>query len=259
MPTDISEGQVVLKPGQIYLWTLSTEGTPSPATAHCLHGILSDSERDEARRFQRLADWQQFVVARALLRTALSRHFLVPAGDWRFDRDENGKPFIVAPALYSPARFSVSHTQGLVACLITLSAEAAGVDVEKIEHKPDLPLVAEQVLSNAERAALSTLSGKEWTTRFFEHWTLKEAYAKARGLGLGLAFRDISFETTQRNTELAQFAFRAHDNSSAWVFWHRHLPSRHIISVAVKKHCSREPEIVLRQVMFQGKRIALAA
>lgn len=85
------------------------------------------------------------MISRALVRLVLSNHFPIPAGDWRFDRDGNGKPSIVAPAGFPPVRFSLSHTQGLVACLISLSAEAA-VDVEKIEYNQDLALVARQVL-----------------------------------------------------------------------------------------------------------------
>ena len=71
---------------------------------------------------------------------ALSHYFPVPAGAWRFARDHNGKPFIASPEVSPAAQFSVSHTEGLIACLITLSE--AAVDVEKIEYDQDLQLVA---------------------------------------------------------------------------------------------------------------------
>src|SRR5437879_4068418 len=141
MPTNRGECIPLLRPGQLHLWTARTDDLNDGTIASRVAGILTADERDEARRFHRARDRHQFVVARALARLALSHHFPVPAGDWRFARDHNRKPFIAAPEISPPVRFSVSHTQGLVACLITLCAQAA-VDVEKVEPSGDLPLVA---------------------------------------------------------------------------------------------------------------------
>src|SRR5262249_19811199 len=144
--------------------------------------VLPADDQKEARRFRRNKNRHQFLLARGLLRFALSEHLPVCATDWRFARNENLKPFIIAPKSFSAVNFSLSHTDGLIACLISLVAEAA-VDVEKLEFKDDLAPVAKQVLSAAELAALAKLSGQDWTKRFFDYWTLKEAYAKAKGLG----------------------------------------------------------------------------
>src|SRR5882762_1257835 len=113
MPTNCRECLPVLRQGQMYLWTLLTDDVTDAATACRLEAILSADERNEARRFRRDTDRQQFVIARALVRLALSHHFPVAAGAWRFDRDRNGRPFIGAPEILPPVRFSVSHTRGL--------------------------------------------------------------------------------------------------------------------------------------------------
>ena len=239
----------------MYLWTLPTNGPTDAATANRLQEFLSVQERNEARRFRRVREQQQFVMARALVRLALSRHFPIPSDDWRFDRDRNGRPFIAAPMTPPPVRFSVSHTEGLIACLITLSAEAA-VDVEKVEHDQDLAPVAREVLSLAEQSALSRLTGKDWTARFFDHWTLKEAYAKARGLGLSLTLSDIGFDLNPDNSIGVHFSSRVDDNSAAWEFWCRHLSPQHTASVAAKKECGERFEIILRTVQFDGATIA---
>src|SRR2546426_1262254 len=244
----------VLRPGQMVLWTLLTDDTTDAETACRLQEILSADERNEARRFRRVTGRQRFVIARTLVRLALSHHFPIPAGDWRFDRDRNGRPFVVAPAISPPVRFSVSHTHGLVACLITLSAEAA-VDVEKVEHSQDLAMVAREVLSPAEQGALSVLSGTDWTTRFFDLWTLKEAYAKARGLGLSLTLSDIGFEIKPDNTISTHFASQIDDDSSDWVFWQRHLSAQHTISVAAKKSFGEGCKLILQPVKIDGTRI----
>lgn len=255
MPTNRSGCLPGLRPGQLHLWTVLTNGQNGITIASRLHAILSADEQKETRRFHRARDRHHFVIARALVRLALSDHFPVPAGDWRFDRDHNGKPFVAAPETSPPVQFSVSHTDGVVACLITLSAEAA-VDVEKIEYRQDLPRVARQVLSPAEQSALSVLAGRDWTTRFYDHWTLKEAYAKARGLGLSLTLSDIGFELEPDNAIRVHFASQVDDDASTWVFWRRHLSPQHTIAVAAKKDFGDGCEIILRPVKFDGARIA---
>lgn len=225
---------------QLRLWTLRTDELSAAALAVRLGAVLSTDERAEARRFQRAANRHEFVLARALARLALSHQFPVAAQDWRFARDRNGRPFIAAPEVSPAVHFSVSHTRGLVACLISSCAEAA-VDVEQVEHHPDLALVSEQILTPAERGALSELRGAAWTARFFDYWTLKEAYAKARGLGLCMAFSDIGFDLDAHPSIRVQLAAGADDDASAWVFWQRRLPPQHTICVAAKRSCASIP------------------
>lgn len=247
-----------LKPGRMHLWTLHTDESTDAATSCRLQEILTTDERNEALRFRRVTARQQFVMGRALVRLALSSHFAVAAGDWRFDRDCNRRPFIAAPALSTPIKFSVSHTRGLVACLTSLSAEAA-VDVEKVERDENLDLAAREILTPVERKALSALSGTDWTTHFYGLWTLKEAYAKARGLGLSLPLSDIGFDLMPDNTTSTHFAPGTDDDPAAWVFWRRSLQSKHIVSVAAKKKPGEEIEIVLRPHQFSPGGMLLAA
>ncbi len=238
-----------LRPGRMYLWTALTYDQ----SVSGLQVILSVDEQKRARRFHRARDWHQFVLAHALVRLALSRHFPVPASDWQFDCDCNGKPFIATPEMSPAVQFSLSHTEGLVACLITLSAEAA-VDVEKVEYNLDLTLVAHQIFSPTERKDLSVLSGKDWTARFFDYWTLKEAYAKAQGLGLMLPLCDIGFELEPDNRIRANYVSPV-DDPLAWILWRDHLKSQHAISLAVKRDFDDECEIIHRSVKFDGARI----
>jgi 4'-phosphopantetheinyl transferase len=246
---DCGKGLRTLRAGQLQLWTVGTDDPADAAIACRLQRILSADEQMESRRFRRARDRDQFIIARALVRLALSQYFPIPAGDWRFDRDNYGKPFVASPQIWPPVRFNVSHTEGLIACLVTRSGEAA-VDAEKVEYSRDLPLVARRVFSPAELTALSELSGRNWTTRFFDLWTLKEAYAKARGLGLSLMWSDISFELGPDNAISAHFSSALNDDPSVWVFWRCPLSSRHIIAVAVKRDFQNTLEIVQEWVRF---------
>src|SRR3989442_9510438 len=90
MPADCGQYLWTLRPGQLYLWTVSTDSPADRPIADHLQAILSEDEQKDARRFHRAKDRHQFVIARALVRLALSQHFLIPPGDWRFHRDHNG-------------------------------------------------------------------------------------------------------------------------------------------------------------------------
>ena len=252
MSAKIGQLLLTLKPGLLYLWTARTDDLGDIKTLSNLEAILSANEKKETRRFRRDRDRHQFLLARGLLRLALSEHLPVSPADWRFARDQNHKPFIIAPKSSSAVNFSLSHTNGLIACLISLVADAA-LDVEKLEFHDDLALVAKQVLSAVELTALGKLSGQDWTKRFFDYWTLKEAYAKAKGLGLRLALSDIGFEIEADNAIRAHLSSRSDDDSSAWVFWCHHLSSHHTISVAAKAEIDVRYEIICRSVNFDKR------
>ena len=246
-----------LDPGRLCVWIMRTDGPVSHEAVSRLEGLLPLGERVEARRYRRDADQRQFILSRALVRVVLSRHLPVPPDEWRFERDGHGRPSISGPVRPSPVQFSLSHTRGLIACLVTRSVQAA-VDVERIEYVADLSRVAQQVLSPGERAALGMPSSRNWTTRFYEHWTLKEAYAKARGLGLALTLSDIGFELRPDDTIAAHFAARVADDSSAWRFWRRHLSPRHVLSVAAGNGVGGECEVILRPITVGGASIMLS-
>jgi len=138
------------------------------------------------------------------------------------------------PAEGSHLHFSLSHTGGLAACLVTLHP-LAGVDVETAARRPhrnarDLSEVGRMVLAPQEQAALARCPKQERQALFVRHWTLKEAYAKACGLGLGL-------DLTTARFDLAATPLQAHlpdDDASAWRFVQRRLAGGHTLAAAVR-------------------------
>jgi len=92
------------------------------------------------------------------------------------------------------------------------------------------------------RAFLPLHCGAE---KFCRKAELKEAYAKARGTGLGLRLSDIQFELGTEEI-LVHFGSSIGDDASAWAFWSRQLSSGHTISVAAKNDSDCQLEIVRR-------------
>jgi len=238
-----------LKQNEVHLWIASRSEQNESLMMQLFHQTLSSEEHRTALRFHSARARSEYVMAHALLRLALSELFSVTPLDWRFGRDRNGKPIIIAPECFAPVQFSISHTTNLVTCIVT-SAVEAGVDAERIEQTNDLAATAQGVCSTSELQYLATLTKEKWAPRFFDLWTLKESYAKARGLGLLLPLKSISFEIGPANSVRVRFAQDIEDNSSKWLFWLRHLPSVHTLSLAVRRVPGESWKIKERVVRF---------
>jgi 4'-phosphopantetheinyl transferase len=115
-------------------------------------------------------------------------HPLAPEA-WRFGLNAHGKPYVDPKCGLS---FNLSNSPALVVCLIAQGTEV-GVDIEPHENAEKIAQLAPEVFSSLELAQLGTLRGAERLDRALSLWTLKEAYIKARGLGLALSLNRFSF------------------------------------------------------------------
>ena len=78
--------------------------------------------------------------------------------------------------------------------LAVTRGRAIGLDVESRGNGHHLDGQAGQFLAARERANLAGLPPGQRLDRSLELWTLKEAYTKARGVGMGLSFQSVAFE-----------------------------------------------------------------
>ena len=163
----------------------------SPSAARYLEW-LSAEERARYRRFYFDADRHVFLMAHSLARSVLGEWSGVAPPVLRFETAENGKPAVAAGTCGEDLQFNLSHTHGLVACAVSRVCPL-GVDVEGIDEERDVSGVARRVLSEAEYRDWDSRTGEARARRFFEYWTLKEAYIKALGVGLAQPLRELTF------------------------------------------------------------------
>lgn len=151
--------------------------------------MLDDEERARAARISHPGERGRFLASRGLLRRAMSSaaNGAVPPRGWRFAAGARGKP-AVAHGL-PPIPFSLSHAGSCVA-VATGSRAPVGVDLEGLTREAGSELV-EDVLSPGERLALRALDGISRWERFIRIWTVKEACAKALGLGVTMDFAGL--------------------------------------------------------------------
>jgi 4'-phosphopantetheinyl transferase len=183
----------------VYIWYCVTELLDSNAVS-AANSHLSIREKGRRDRLRFETDRRDFTVAHDLLRQALSSCANLSPSDWQFSIDGCGKPSIDSndPKLRELS-FSLSHTQGFVACAVTKKAPV-GIDVERAD--PRMQEIADRYLTSEEAQRLRGCSDEARSIRLTELWTLKEAFLKAAGIGHFGSPTDVSFHFDEhRNIE----------------------------------------------------------
>jgi 4'-phosphopantetheinyl transferase len=131
------------------------------------------------------------LVARAALRIALSRCLACSPAAIRFAWDETGKPALAAGSGGPEVHFNVSRSGDC--CVIALTKVGPiGVDVEWVVPRAELDEIVSSRFAPVEAAAIARLSGDQRLRAFYNCWTRKEAYLKARGVGVATALDQVA-------------------------------------------------------------------
>ena len=214
------------------VWFARPEESSEPARRAELMSLLSDDEKERMVRLEVEPKRELFLLGHGLLRTALSRQADVNPIDWRFSAGIGGRPEILSPS--SRLRFSLSHTRGLVACAVSIDREI-GLDVEDTSNARSIAL-ADRYFSPRERQDLRRAPAAEQAARFYEYWTLKEAYLKACGAGLSLPLETFAFHCDRDGRWEIAFAPSIDDDPSRWRFWSWRIGALHQAALALSTY-----------------------
>jgi 4'-phosphopantetheinyl transferase len=224
------QAPMTLPDGEVHVWYAWTSACDTPALRAYYASLLNREETERLARFALDRLKLEYLVTRALCRTVLSRYAPVAPAAWRFRAGARGKPEIDGA---SPLRFNLSNAATLVACAVTRGADV-GIDVERIDRETDTAALAQHYFARAELDALAAVPAEHRRRRFFELWTLKEAYLKATGKGLAGTLDSIAFALSEHAIEIA-FAPGIDDHAGDWQFA-QHAPSAsHLMALAIKR------------------------
>lgn len=174
---------LALSSDDVHVWRASLD-LPASCVQSLQHTLAAD-ELSRAERFYFHKDRKHFIVARGLLRAILSRYLDMEPGQLRFCYSDYGKPSLATMPGQDTLSFNVSHSHGLALYAVTRGREI-GIDLERIRADLDCEQIAARFFSPRENAVLRALPAKLKPEAFFNCWTRKEAYIKARGGGLSL-------------------------------------------------------------------------
>lgn len=229
---------IELQPGVAHLWYVFCDRVDPVRDAGLVaayHRLMSPEEATQQARFYFPEGRHEYLLTRALVRSVLSRYEPVAPEAWTFVRNQYGCPQIAGPSSGAPPlRFNLSNTRGLIACLVARGVDV-GVDVEDTERTSATVEIADRFFSPAEVRALNTLPEADQRARFFQYWTLKESYIKARGMGLSIPLDQFSFHLDDGPPIRISFDPRLVDAPGAWQFAQFRPSARHAMAAALRK------------------------
>jgi len=237
-----------LSDADIDIWLVFYDEIDESLLAH-LHGLLSEEERHRESRLRCADARKQYRVTRAILRTVLSRYAKVAPADWFFVPNQFGRPQIANPDHESRGVcFNISHTRGLIALGITNRREL-GIDVENTVVRPPCIEVAERFFARLEVDELASLPQSRRPERFFEYWTFKESYIKARGQGLSIPLQRFSFQYPHERAVQISIQPDLGDDASRWCFWQFQPAPQYLLAVCAERRNGGSPKLTLRKTI----------
>jgi 4'-phosphopantetheinyl transferase len=174
---------LVLASDEVHIWRVPLNFRSDSLLL--LESGLSEDERKRAGKYYFQRDRNRYIAARGILRTLLGRYLAVPPSKLQFAYGRYGKPSLSSEFAGSSLFFNVSHSHELALLAFTRVGDI-GVDVEYMRADVEYMQLAQHFFSEHERHQLVSLSRSMVQAAFFCCWTRKEAYIKARGLGLQL-------------------------------------------------------------------------
>jgi 4'-phosphopantetheinyl transferase len=235
--------RVCLEAGRVDVW-LTPSSVPAGDLKRAYQHVLSPSECDRWQRIVIESAQDQYLMGRALIRTTLSQYADVPPSRWEFETNEYGRPYIAYPQECRELLFNLSHTEGLVACVVGKGCEI-GIDVENVMRDMDLVSLARVTFAPAEMARFMAARPADRRRWFFSYWTLKEAYIKARGMGLAIPLDAFWFELGGPSLRI-HFTDRCRDTPERWQFSEFAPTNVHWVALAVAMLEGKRVQIQLR-------------
>jgi 4'-phosphopantetheinyl transferase len=225
---------VNIDPNRIDLWLTFLDDVRDARLLDAYRRLLNAEEVRRAQRFLRAQDRRRYLITRALVRTVLSRYAGVPPRQLSFTENPHGKPALVGtdPRIDGPA-FNLSHCEGVIV-LALAHRRALGVDVEKTAAQPAPVHIAERYFATEEAAQLRALPGEMQQQRFYEYWTLKEAYIKACGKGLSIPLDRFGFRFDTGQGVNMWMQPELGDYPSRWSYWQIGVAPDYLIALCAE-------------------------
>jgi 4'-phosphopantetheinyl transferase len=198
--------------------------------------VLGRDEIERAERFHFEKDRVNYMVAHALVRETLGRYLRSASSALRFETNPWGRPFL-AGELEGRLQFNLSRSRDLVLLGVT-KTRALGVDVEYSQRRGVVE-IADRYFAPTEVGELRRLAEAEQQGRFFDYWTLKESYIKARGMGLSLELDKFAFSMSAEAAIALTVEPELSDHGDHWDFLLLEPDGEHKAAVAVERVLGR--------------------
>jgi 4'-phosphopantetheinyl transferase len=244
----------------VKLWFCSNdELAPDLADTLARHW-LDREEQEIAARFLFACDRRQYLVAHALVRRVLALESGLPEAEAVILRSQRGRPYLRRPDHGLPRGgpeldFNLSHAGGHN-LLGVVSRHRIGVDVERVDRgEQGLEAIVDTFARVVGVWVARAAPGRSRDCRTLRLWTLKEAYSKARGLGLALPFDSFVF-TLHEERGVLDFRPPEDEKALPWRFLELEPEPGVLAAVALLADAGESPVLQLHRGFPWGREAA---
>ena len=229
-PNDLPTSSFTLSANEVHVWLAKL----NDHQAERFRPLLAEDEIARADRFHFAKDRNHFVVARGWLRTLLGKYLDVPAGELQLVYGEKGKPSLNASQA-GAINFNLAHSHGHAIFAFSYVREI-GVDLEFIRADVECEEIAERFFSPREIDELKGVSLELRRQAFFNCWTRKEAYIKARGEGLSMPLNQFDVSLTPGEAVALLRNDKEPDEVGRWSIQSLPAPDGYVAALAIEGH-----------------------
>lgn len=180
-PWSIVPAKFTLAAGEVHIWLV--RAGDAALCMVCCENLLATAERERAAKFKFEKDRRLYTAAHAALRSVLADYLKLIPADLQFETGPRGKPRLASTFANNKLEFNLSHSHEVALVAVTREREI-GVDVEQIKNNFAFAEVAERYFTAGEVCAIRALPQDLQRRAFYQCWTSKEAFLKAKGVGL---------------------------------------------------------------------------
>tara|TARA_B100000989_G_C19481980_1_gene445593 strand:+ start:583 stop:1353 length:771 start_codon:yes stop_codon:yes gene_type:complete len=223
---------VNLPEDEIHIWQVALSDVDPAALTH---RALAWLQAKDVVRYERLVQQRhrlEFLLGKWLTRICLSEYSDLAMGDWQFIDNAYGKPQPGEGLGVQAPFFNLSHSNGRAVLAVSRTPEL-GVDIEFTGRKRRVAKIAHRYFADEEIQTLLALPDSAQQSRFYELWSLKEAYIKARGLGLAIPLRSFAYTFSPNRVGLNEMT-RSSSAQWRWQIWQLHTGLPYALALAVQ-------------------------
>ena len=220
-----------LQSAQVHLWACSL-GATSQQIEKYKH-YLDASEQARANRYAFEEAANRYIIGRARLKELLTRYTGGDPARLKFQLGHLGKPYLPSPI--SPAiQFNSTDTLGTAVFAVCRDYEV-GVDIEHLARRVNHQVIAKRKFTLAEQDQYNQCAVGKRKEFFLSLWTRKEAFGKAKGVGIRYRLNQI----TLIDDDCSDWVAVEDEGGKMWSLQVVNVPGNLIACVAVEGETRR--------------------